>query len=50
MSKFSKLSKSIQKKEGYSKREADATAAKIGRAKYGAKGMARKAAAGRRSK
>ncbi len=48
MSKFSKLSKSIQKKEGYSKKAADATAAMIGRRKYGASGMARKAAAGRR--
>jgi hypothetical protein len=48
VSKFSKLSGKIQKKEGYSKAEADATAAMIGREKYGKKGMAKKAAAGRK--
>lgn len=47
-SKFKKLSGKIQRKEGYTKAEADATAAKIGREKYGKAGMARKAAAGRR--
>lgn len=46
-SNFKKVSSSIQKKEGYSKAEADATAAMIGRKKYGKAGMARKAAAGR---
>lgn len=46
-SKFKKLSSKIQRKEGYTKAEADATAAKAGMAKYGKAGMARKAAAGR---
>lgn len=49
-SNFKKLSNKIQRKEGYSKQEADATAAKIGRAKFGKAGMARKAAAGRARK
>jgi hypothetical protein len=49
MSNFAKLSASIQKKEGYSKKAADATAAKIGMAKYGKAGMAKKAAAGRKA-
>jgi hypothetical protein len=49
-SKFNKMSAKIQKKEGYSKQEADATAAKIGREKYGAAGMEKKATAGRAAK
>lgn len=48
MSKFSKLSSKIEKKEGISKGRSDAIAAKIGREKYGKKGMAKKAAEGRR--
>lgn len=44
---FKKLSRKIQKK-GKTKKSADAIAASIGRKKYGAKGMARKATAGRR--
>lgn len=44
---FKKLSKKIQRK-GKSKASADRIAASIGRKKYGKKGMARKAAAGRR--
>lgn len=44
---FKKLVGKLEKK-GYSKRYASGVAAKVGRAKYGAKGMARKAAAGRR--
>jgi len=35
MSKFSKLSNKIQKKEGISKKSADAITASIGRKKYG---------------
>jgi hypothetical protein len=48
MSKFSKLSGKIQRKEHLSKKSADAITASIGRKKFGAAGMARKAAAGRR--
>lgn len=47
-SKFNKLSSKIQKKEGYTKEQADATAAKIGMEKFGKKGMAKKAAAGKK--
>ncbi|MDA8119117.1 MAG: hypothetical protein M0Z85_03515 [Gammaproteobacteria bacterium] len=47
MSKFSKMVKNLQEREGYSKEVATKTAAKIGREKYGAKGMAEKAAASR---
>jgi hypothetical protein len=47
MSKFSKLSAKIEAKEGISKERADAITASIGRKKYGAAGMAKKAAAGR---
>jgi len=50
MSKFSKLSSSIQKKSGKSKAAADAIAYAIGVNKYGKTGMARKAAAGKRKK
>jgi hypothetical protein len=46
---FKKLSSKIQR-SGKSKKSADAIAATIGRKKYGAKGMARKAAAGRRKR
>ncbi len=35
MSKFSKLSEKIQKKQGISSKRADAIAASIGRKKYG---------------
>jgi hypothetical protein len=48
MSKFKKLQVSLEKKgKGMSKDEAGAIAANAGREKYGAKGMARKAAFGR---
>ena len=47
MSKFSEMVKNLQEREGYSKEVATKTAAKIGREKYGAKGMAEKAAASR---
>lgn len=45
---FKKLQKNIEKKEGYGKGRAGAIAAAIGRKKLGAKGMAKKAAAGRK--
>ena len=44
---FKRLSSKLQRK-GHSKSSANAIAASIGRKKYGAKGMARKSAAGRR--
>lgn len=47
-SKFKKLQGKIERKEGYSKERAGAIAASIGRKKYGAAGMAKKSAAGRR--
>lgn len=47
-SAFAKLSASIQKKEGYSKQAADATAASIGRKKFGNAGMESKSMAGKR--
>lgn len=46
--RFDKVSKSIQKKEGVSKKEADAIAASIGRKKYGKDRMAKMSAAGRK--
>jgi hypothetical protein len=46
--RFKKLTRKIEKR-GYSKARAKAAAAAIGRRKYGAKKMARMAAAGRRS-
>lgn len=49
MSNFAKVSASIQKREGIPKKNADAIAASIGRKKYGAAGMAKKAAAGRKA-
>lgn len=45
---FKKLKNEIKAKEGYSDKQAAATAAAIGRAKFGKKGMAKKAAAGRK--
>jgi hypothetical protein len=45
---FKKLSAKIAKEPGYTKSQANAAAAAIGRAKYGNKGMAKKAAAGRK--
>lgn len=48
MSKFGKLEKSIEKKEGLGKKRASAIAAAAGRKKYGEKAMAKKAAAGRK--
>jgi hypothetical protein len=47
MSKFSKMVENLQEREGYSKEVATKTAAKIGREKCGAKGMAEKAAEAR---
>lgn len=46
--RFQKLSTSIQKKEGVSKKQADAIAASIGRKKYGAERMAKMSASGRK--
>lgn len=45
---FKKLEKKIEKKEGYGAKRAKAIAAAVGRKKYGAKAMAKKAVAGRR--
>ena len=45
--RFAKVQKSIQK-EGYTKKEAGAIAAHIGREKYGAKKMAKLAAHGKK--
>lgn len=45
---FNKLKNQIKGKSGYSDKRAAAVAASIGRKKYGAKGMAQKAAAGRK--
>ncbi|MDE2102957.1 MAG: hypothetical protein KGL39_37280 [Patescibacteria group bacterium] len=46
--RFSSLSNSIEKREGYSPERAHAIAASIGRKKYGAKKMAKMSAAGRK--
>jgi hypothetical protein len=46
--RFAKLSAKLRRRKGV--RNPDAVAAAIGRRKYGAKGMAKKAAAGRRRK
>ena len=46
--RFQKLSNSIQKKDGVSKKQADAIAASIGRKKYGNERMAKMSAAGRK--
>lgn len=48
MGKFTKLSSAIQKKEGLSKKSADAIAAKVGREKYGKEKFAKMAAKGRK--
>ncbi len=48
MSKFSKLSKTIQEKQGISSKRADAVAAFIGRNKYGKKKFQQMAAAGKK--
>ena len=48
MTKFEKLSSSIQKKQGLSKASANAIAASIGRQKYGNVEFQRKAKAGKR--
>lgn len=45
---FKKLANKIKRKEGISKDRAKAIAAVVGRKKFGAKVMAKKAAAGRR--
>ena len=45
--RFKKLASKIEKKEGYSKAAADATAAMIGRKKYGGAKMAKMAAKNR---
>jgi hypothetical protein len=50
MSKFSKLSATIQKKSGLSKKAANATAAVIGREKYGKKKFQQMAVAGKKKK
>ncbi len=50
MSKFSKLSGKIQRKEGYSKERADAIAYSAGVKKYGKKKMQQKAQAGKHKK
>lgn len=49
-SKFKKLSGEIQRKEGISKKKADADAAAIGFKKYGKSGMEEKAEKGRERK
>jgi hypothetical protein len=48
--RFKALSDKIAKEPGYNKQEADAVAAKIGRAKYGAKKMGDMAAKGKKGK
>jgi hypothetical protein len=48
-SKFDKVAKSIERKEGYSPAAAKATAAKIGRESMGKTAFQAKAAAGRRA-
>lgn len=48
MSKFSKLSASIQKKQGIGKKRADAITAVIGREKYGKAKFQKMAAAGKK--
>lgn len=50
MSKFSQLSNKIQKKQGISKKSADAITASIGREKYGKKKFQEMAAAGKKKK
>lgn len=48
--RFAALSNKIAKEPGYSKAEADAVAASIGRKRYGAKKMSSMAAKGRKGK
>jgi hypothetical protein len=48
MSKFSKLSEKIQKKQGVSKERANAITATIGRNKYGKAAFQKMAAAGKK--
>lgn len=50
MSRFSKLSNKIQRKEGISKKRADAIAASVGRKKYGKKKFQQMAQAGKHKK
>jgi hypothetical protein len=50
MSKFSKLSEKIQKKQDISKKSADAITAAIGRNKYGKDKFQKMAAAGKKKK
>ena len=50
MSKFSKLSGKIQKKQNISEKRADAIAASIGRKKYGPKKFQEMAVAGKKKK
>jgi len=50
MSKFSQLSNKIQKKQGISKKSADAITASIGREKYGKKKFQEMATAGKKKK
>jgi hypothetical protein len=50
MSKFSELSNKIQKKQGVSKKSADAITAAIGREKYGKKKFQQMAMAGKNKK
>lgn len=50
MSKFTQLSSKIQKKEGVSKKSADAITASIGRKKYGNDKFQQMAIAGKKKK
>lgn len=50
MSKFSKLSAKIQKKQGVSKESANAITASIGREKYGKEKFQKMAVAGKKKK
>ena len=50
MSKFSKLSEKIEKKQGIGSKRADAIAAFIGREKYGKKKFQAMAVAGKKKK
>lgn len=50
MSKFSKLSEKIQKKQGISSERADAIVASIGRKKFGKEKFQKMAVAGRKKK
>jgi hypothetical protein len=50
MSKFSKLSEKIEKKQGISSKRADAIVASIGRKKYGKAAFQKMAVAGKNKK